>query len=57
MLLVVFCDVTDVVADDACWLWAVVDDSEEIGEFEATAEVANMTCLSDVALVSMLALQ
>ena len=48
---------TDVVADDACWLWAVVDDSEEIGEFEATAEVANMTCLSDVALVSMLALQ
>ena len=42
MLLVIFCDVTDVVVDDACWLWAVVDDSEEISKFEAMAEVANV---------------
>lgn len=52
-----FCDVTDVVVDDACWLWAVVDDLEEISEFEAMAEVASVTFMSDVALVSMLALQ
>ena len=56
-LLVIFCDVTDVVAEDACWSWAVVDGSEEISEFEVTAELANATFLSDVALVSILALQ
>lgn len=55
--LVVFCDVTDMVADDACWSWAVVDGSEEIGKFEATAELANVTFLSDVVLISILALQ